>query len=143
MAMLNYTTTISTEKTGAEIQRKLVNAGAKAILMEYDDAGIMESIQFQLVTPEGRMSFSLPAQTDGVLRALENNRKIPRRLVTKEQAARVTWRILKDWIEAQLAIIEAGIAELPQVFLPYAMDESGRTVYEALQDGGIKRLTKQ
>lgn len=141
MAILNYTTKIAAEKTGMEIQKKLAMAGAQAVLMEYDNDGVMEAISFRISTPTGNMSFRLPAQIDGVLGELENAPNVPRRLQTRDQAARVTWRILKDWIEAQIAIIDAGMAELPQVFLPYAQDKSGRTVYEALQEGGLKQLT--
>jgi len=30
---------------------------------------------------------------------------------TREHAARVAWRICKDWIEAQLAIVDAEMAD--------------------------------
>ena len=37
MPILNYTTSISTEKTAGEIQKKLAMAKAQAVLCEYDD----------------------------------------------------------------------------------------------------------
>ena len=126
MAILNYTTSISTEKTAMEIQKKLVMAGAVAVLCEYDGDGIMNAMSFRILTPHGLISFKMPAHLDGVYKALCNDSKVPKSKRTTEQAARVAWRILKDWIEAQLAIIEAGMAELAQVFLPYAQNEIGR-----------------
>jgi hypothetical protein len=57
------------------------------------------------------------------------------------QAERVSWRILKDWVEAQLALIESGQAEMGQVFMPYAMNDQGRTMYELFVENNQKRLS--
>jgi len=141
MAILNYTTSIKTEKTASEIQKKLAIAGAQAVLSEYDEDGIMCAMSFRIQTKGDLLSFRLPINIEGVYRALCDDDKVPRRLQTYEQAARVAWRIVKDWIEAQLAIIEAGQAELQQVFLPYAQNQDGQTVYEALSQNGFKQLT--
>ena len=141
MAILNYTTSIATEKTGAEIQKKLAKAKAQAILTEYNDEAIMSSISFRINTPHGVIFFRLPANTDGVYKALLADSNVPRRLKTREQAAKVAWRILKDWIEAQLAIVEAGMASITEVFLPYAQGKDGVTLYQSLESGGFKALT--
>jgi hypothetical protein len=45
----------------------------------------------------------------------------------------VAWRIVKDWTEAQLAMTECGLADTAQVFLPYAQDSTGTTIYENLK----------
>jgi hypothetical protein len=137
MAILNYTTSISTEKTAAEIQKKLAMAGAQAVLSEYDENGIMCAMSFRI----NNISFRLPINIDGVYSALCADKKVPRRFATYEQASRVAWRIIKDWIEAQIAIIQAGQAELVQVFLPYAQNHEGKTVYEAIKDCGFKQIT--
>src|SRR5438552_18436509 len=44
------------------------------------------------------------------------------------QAVRVEWRIVKDWVEAQLALIETRMVTAQQVFLPYAIMRDGRTL---------------
>jgi len=132
MAILNYTTKITTEKTASEIQKKLADAKAQAVLCEYDDDAVMCAMSFRIMTPNGSVFFRLPANTKGVFRALQSGRNIPRKLKTKEQAARVAWRILKDWVEAQLAIVEAEMADLTEVFLPYAQNQDGQTVYGTL-----------
>jgi hypothetical protein len=59
---------------------------------------------------------------------------------TKEQAARIAWRIVKDWLEAQLAMIEAGLVDLQQVFLPYAQDATGRTFYKLMRERKFQPL---
>ena len=143
MPILNYTTKIPADKTALEIQKKLVKAGALTVLMEFDDSGIMESISFRTKTPHGVISFRLPANIDGVYQAMAKDPDLTRFKPTHEHAVRVGWRILKDWIEAQLAIIEAGMAELTQVFLPYAQDKQGQTLYESISESGFKQLTDQ
>lgn len=141
MAILNYTTTISAEKTAGEIQIKLARAKAQAVLCEYGSDGVMTAMSFRILTKYGVISFRLPANTDGVYRALCKDQKIPRKLKSRQQAANVAWRVLKDWIEAQLAIVEAEMADMAEVFLPYAQDSSGTTIYRNLEAGGFKALT--
>lgn len=141
MAILNYTTSISTEKTAAEIQKKLAIAKAQAVLCEYDDETVMCAMSFRIATPHGMIFFRLPANTQGVYKALLNDSKVPKKLKSKEQAARVAWRILKDWVEAQLAIVDAEMADMTEVFLPYAQNQDGVTVYQSLEQGGFKMLT--
>lgn len=134
MPILNYTTSIDAFKTVGEIQKVLVTHGAKSVNIDYDDDGNPSALTF-MVELQGRfISFRLPNQWQGVRRALDGNRKVPKRLKTDAQAIRVSWRIIKDWSEAQMAIIEAGLAELPEVFLPYAVRSDGQTMYHALKD---------
>jgi len=44
----------------------------------------------------------------------------------------VAWRVVKDWIEAQLALLETKMVTLPQLFLPYAVTADGSTLYERI-----------
>lgn len=134
MAIKNYTTSISAEKTVMEIQKALASHKAKAVLTEYDDEGVVTHVSFKIETPHGLMPFRLPANVDGVQACLHRNRQVPNRLKTREQAARVAWRIVKDWVEAQLAIVEAEMVDMVEVFLPYAQGEDGRTLYEKFSD---------
>ncbi len=140
MAILNYTTKISAEKTASEIQQKLSKANAQAVMCEYDN-GILTRLSFRIETPHGLIAFQLPANIEGVYAALQRDKNCPRSNKTREQAARTAWRIIKDWVEAQLAIIEAGMATLTQVFLPYAQTSDGKTVYEKFEKQGLQALT--
>ena len=143
MPILNYTTSISTEKTAAEIQKKLAMAKAQAVLCEYDDEAVMSAMSFRINTAHGLITFRLPANTQGVLKALKRDNKVPKKLKTKEQAAKVAWRVLKDWVEAQLAIVEAEMADLTEVFLPYAQSADGKTLYQSIEQSRFKALTHQ
>ena len=52
--------------------------------------------------------------------------------IKQEQSERVAWRVIKDWLDAQLSLIYVGQAELEQVMLPYATDGK-TTLYEKLK----------
>jgi len=73
-------------------------------------------------------------QSDRVHKVLRADRTVAPRYKTVEQAERVAWRIMKDWLEAQLAIIATEMVTLDQVFLPYMQGDDGRTVYELYLD---------
>ena len=142
MAILNYTTQISAEKTVMEIQAILVKAKASAVMAEFEDSVIVR-LSFKIKTAHGDHAFQLPANIDGVFAAMARDAKIPRSSKTKEQAARIAWRIIKDWVEAQIAIIEADLATLPQVFLPYMQIGPDETVYQRFEKQGFPALTHQ
>ena len=48
---------------------------------------------------------------------------------------RVAWRNIRDWVMAQLALYETEIVEMSQVFLPFATDAKGQTLYEKMVEG--------
>jgi hypothetical protein len=97
----------------------------------FDDEGVMIGITFQLETPTGPMYFNLPANIDKVYVVLQQQ-QVEKRYRTREQAARVAWRIIKDWILAQLALVETEMVEMPEVFLPYMQTDNGQVLYERL-----------
>jgi hypothetical protein len=144
-ALLNYTTTIAVDKTLTEIQRVLVKAGARSILTDYDGEGNPSALSFLIKTQFGDRSYRLPADIEAVWRVLTRQYdagRVQRRFATREQAARVGWRILKDWLEAQLAIIETQMVTLDQVLLPYMQDQvTGQPIYELLVERNMKLLT--
>lgn len=134
MALLNYTTTIDVDKTLSEIQRLLVRSGARSLLMEYTEDGSPRAVSFLIRTPGGEVGFRLPANIDAIFAVLcrqYSDGKVQRRFASKEQAARVGWRIVKDWLEAQLAIIETEMVTFEQVMLPYMTVQNNLSLYEA------------
>lgn len=135
MPLLNYTTTIKPDKTAGEIHAKLAKAGASQILTEYRDAQPV-ALSFIVGTEFGPRAYRLPVDPEPVLKVLDRQawqREIPNRYVNREQAARIAWRIVKDWIEAQLAIVETRMVTLAQVMLPYMTTEAGATAWEILK----------
>ena len=137
MALLNYTTGIEAIKTVGEIQGNLAAHGAKSILIDYGEDRTVEALAFRVLGPNGEVAIRLPIDPEAVLKVLtqQNRRgKVPRRYVNRAQAVRVAWRIVKDWVEAQMAILETEMVKMEQIFLPYVITQSGRTLYEAMVD---------
>src|SRR5437763_1380399 len=104
MPLLNYTTEVPVNRSIGQVQGLLVEAGARAIAAEYDETGRTIGMSFVVETASGRRAFRLPVKADAVFAVL-GREKIERRYRTPDHAERVAWRILKDWVEAQLAII--------------------------------------
>ncbi len=145
-ALFTYTTKIEASKTIAEIQENLVKHGAKQVMANYTDNGTIEALSFVIVTPEGKaIAIKLPCDPEPVYAVIQQQnkeRKIPNSLVSKEQALRVAWRIVKYWVEAQMVKME-------QIFLTYAIVKNGKTLFEsmkscnyALLDAKIESSTK-
>ena len=132
----NYTTTVTALKSIGEIQGILVAHGAKHILMDYEDREPV-GIAFIATTPHGDIPFRLPASIDRVQAVL--NKQRVRSQVSIELASRVAWRILKDWVRAQMAILETEMVSIDQVFLPYMqVGEGGKTLYEVMLDHNLQ-----
>jgi hypothetical protein len=130
MPLLNYTTSVPVARTVAQIHGLLVEAGARQIGTDYDATGQPVGIMFVTDTVAGPRAFVLPVIANRVQAVLERE-KVERRYRTPEHSQRVAWRIVKDWVEAQLAIIRTEMVTLDQVMLPYMKaGPEGETVYE-------------
>jgi hypothetical protein len=131
MALLNYTTKIDADKTASEIAKCLSMHGAQAVLTEYDPKdSYVTAISFRISLDGQSIAFRLPCDWKPVLTILEQDRHVPRSLTNREQAVRVAWRIVKDWVEAQMALVETKMANVQSVFLPYAVMKNGLTMAE-------------
>ena len=126
MPLMNYTTKVDVYTTLGAIQGQLVKHGARKIMQDYDDAGHITALSFSIETPDGPRGIRLPANVDAVWTVL-TRQKIK---CDREQAERVAWRIVKDWVEAQMAILESEMVQMDEIFLPYMIDASGQTVFE-------------
>lgn len=138
MALKNYTTTINSNRTIGEIQELLSKHGATAIMTEYDN-GETVALSFKINTPKGEAGIKLPANIDRVLQVLKKQRiKNNQVKDTREQANKVAWRILRDWIDTQMAILETEMVEMEEIFLPYMINQDGQTLYQAFKDNQLK-----
>ena len=133
MAIKNYTTTVDVFKSLDEIQGALASHGARKIMVDYDGAGQPVGITFGIETPNGPRGFLLPANVAGV-KAVFSRQKVR---APAGQAERTAWRNVRDWIMAQMAIVEAGQVEIQEVFFPYLTDGRGHTVYQLYQGGQL------
>lgn len=138
MPLLNYTTKVPTARTIGHVQALLVEAGARSIMIDYNEVGTPTGVAFIIETMHGPRTYKLPVYAEPVHRLLKDEPQLRPPQRTPEHAERVAWRILKDWLEAQLAIIQAEQVTLDQVMLPYMQAEvGGRTVYELYRDSQL------
>ena len=135
MPILNYTTKIDADKSASEIAKCLSLHGAKAVMTEYDaKESYVTSLSFKMSLGGNEIGFRLPCDWKPVLVILENDRKVPRSMVTREQAVKVAWRIVKDWVEAQMALVETKMVTTQEVFLPYAIMRNGKTLAQSVAE---------
>jgi hypothetical protein len=138
MAILDSYTKIPAGQTVGEISELLAQAKALAVLQEFDDAGELAAINFRIRTEFGILTFRLPAETEKVFSIIQKEREIPPRFRTRKHARNVAWRMILHWLQAQLALIRAGLVVIEQVFLPYAQGPDGKTLFENLQSFRFK-----
>jgi hypothetical protein len=139
----NYTSSVPVDTTIVRIEKILAKFGATGIAKSYNN-GEVESVQFSIIEPTtGRgMVIHLPAKVAAVRKILADSVSRPRSSTYRsrstedrinDQAARTAWKIIQDWVEVQLSLIEMGQAEMLQVFLPYVWD--GEKTYFDLAKG--------
>jgi hypothetical protein len=111
----------------------LAVSGANAIFSEFHEK-VPVALSFRVKTEFGVLTFRLPTNAEGVYAVLQRSRSISPKFRTREQAARMAWRIILFWLDAQLALTQAGLVEIEEVFLPYCQGQDGKTLYEQLRD---------
>ena len=134
MPILNYTTRISADRTVSEIMQALARAGATGVTVQYGTTGRPQGIIFGLIIRDREVAFRLPINITGILTILQEDKSVPKRLKSMPQAERVAWRIVKDWIKAQTAYIEAGQATMTELFFPHAINQNGQTFFEQFEN---------
>lgn len=158
MFLKNYTSEVPVSQTIYRIEQVLIKCGVSGIMKEYiGTSGEISAITFQLEAPTGKVTIRLPADKGKALDALWldyadgdklsakddeihwNPRKKKRKGDFADQAARTAWKIVQDWIEVQMSMIQMKQADTLQVFLPYVYDGK-RTYYEALRESKFKGL---
>lgn len=135
MAILNYTTTVDSFKTVSEIEYILMKHKAKSIMKNYDGESIT-GLSFLIDTGTQQIPVRLPVRIEECLEVLKREKENGTKNIkaTREQAERVAWRILKDWVEAQMALLDIQMVRFEEIFLPYIEISDGQTIYEKLEE---------
>lgn len=136
MGLLNYATKIDADKSASEIAKCLSMHGASAVMTEYDkEGGFVSALSFKIEMNGRSLGFRLPCDPEPVLTILRKQKEKNRHIKgTRDQAVRVAWRIVKDWVEAQMALVETQMVTTAEVFLPYAVMNDGRTLAQHAQE---------
>ena len=140
MSLLNYTTKVPAERTLYEVSAILAKKGATEIMTTYGPGGKPTGLRWRVNTKHGPTSFAMPVNVDAIYAIMTKQRVLVRDDdARREQALRTAWRIIKSWVEAQMALLETEMVELEEIFLPYMLS-GDRTLYQALQAGQFKAL---
>jgi len=134
----NHTTSITVEKTMGEIEKILATHGATHIFKMYNNEGTPTALAFKALVDGQEISFKLPMEENKILDVFKKHAfkgKLPKRYINDiDQARRTGWRIIKDWVDAQMNLIEIHLATLDEVFLPYMYDTlKDETMYDKLK----------
>ncbi|MBA7676226.1 hypothetical protein ES703_84467 [subsurface metagenome] len=140
MPLLDYTTKVPVSRTIAQIQAKLVEHGARAVMMEYGDDGRVKALAFNIKMPNGELPIRLPINTGATLRVLQrqwDERLIESKYAKDDQAYRVAWRNIFHWVSAQMALLETEMVKMEEIFLGYVITPGGQTIYEVMAGKGF------
>lgn len=158
MFLKNFTSNVPVSQTVYRIEQVLIKAGVSGIMKEYGAAGEVSAITFQIKL-EGNAPYSVRLPADKVAateslwrdyadgdklspdgqRLAYNTRKQKTRADFIEQGERTAWKLVQDWIEVQISMIQMKQADFMQVFLPYVWD-GHETVYQRLKAGNYRAL---
>lgn len=130
MPIANYTTSVPASRTAGTIARMLADAGAGSVTTLHEE-GAIKGLVFGIATEHGWREYRVSVRVLPVLAVLEKDASLRPSQRNIVHAERVAWRIAHDWTRAQLALIEAGMATLPEVMFPYALVAPNTTAYEA------------
>lgn len=137
-------TTVSVDKSKAEIQRTLARWGASAFMYAEDGDDVLVAFKYSGLTV--RLALPMPDRNDATILRTPVSKEL-RTKDTQEkvyqQAIKQRWRGLLLMLKAKLEAIELGIVTFDQEFLPYLVLPSGLTVtdqlmpqiYQALEGG--------
>lgn len=156
MFLKNYTSEVPVGTTIHRIEQVLIRCGVTGIMKEYGLNQKVIAITFRVELPGAiKQMIRLPADEEKALEALWHDyigedlmpdgkvkwssRKRRDRKSFADQAARTAWKIVQDWVEVQMSMIQMQQADLAEVFLPYFYDGK-RTYYQALKESKFAGL---
>ena len=137
MNIKNYTSTVPVERTVARIEQILAKAGASGISKDFAD-GQLTALHFTVAFGDQTVAIRLPIDAQAVflllLLASAGQRRRPETEIRlRAQAQRTAWKLMQDWVEVQLSLINMHQADFVQVFMPYVWDGK-QTFYQRVKD---------
>ena len=141
----NYTSSVAAARSVSHIEEALAEHGAQSVLKQYDsETRKLVAVSFFMQIGNKLIPFRLPARSDQVFKIFcaKMKRTTPGILAkAQEQAERTAWKIISDWIDAQMALVDLQQAEIAEIFMPYMWnDRLGKSFYQIAQDKGFNML---
>lgn len=159
MKLKNYTSEVSVSQTISRIEHILIGSGVSGIQKEYHQnvAGKIVALTFTIRLAETSWTIRMPVDEEKALQCLwlayadgdqltpngaeiqYGSRKNKKRGEFRQQAERTAWKIMQDWIEVQMSMIQMQQADFQQVFLPYVWDGK-QTLYDRVKATGFRAM---
>ncbi len=137
----NYTSSVPVERTISYIEQELVKIGVTHIEKNYEN-GKPIGIIFSIMLPQ-KLSFMIPANITSAYEILKTipEYKSKNKEWLEAQANRTAWKIIFNWVEVQVAMVQLKQADAMEVFLPYVYNiKDGKTFYHRLKDNSNYKL---
>ena len=115
------------KNTFDKIQKILASHKARQVFFDYEDNGRVKTLGFSLEIKGKFVGFRLPARVEKVELLISN----------KDQAYRTAWANIRDWLDAQMALIDTEQVKMEEVFLPYAIGRDGKTFFEMVENNNF------
>ena len=163
MFLKNYTSNVPVSETIHNIEKVLIKCGVSGIEKQYGPAMEVIAVVFHIQPdPKSqRFTIRLPVNKERAQDALWldyvdgdpvekmkgdervggwSPRKKKKRSDFAQQAERTAWKIIQDWVEVQMSMIQTRQADFVEVFMPYLFDGK-QTIYQrAIAAGGVNTL---
>jgi hypothetical protein len=144
MGLKNYTSQVPVSRSISYIEAKLARHGARQVVKFYDEKKRVASVAFIMMADGVEVPYKLPAKVAQCEQILRSEVRRPRADTFERiarQAERTAWKIVSDWVDAQMAMIELSQVEFMEVFLPYLYSfAKEQTFFEAIKERGYKAL---
>jgi|SRR5579862_635226 len=141
-------TEIDPARTAGEIVSELVRNGATSINTDYKDGQVC-GLRWIMKVNGIDVLFDMPVRIDPVMAIFKKRAEDGYRSLTQAdeirmrgKAERVAWRQLLRWVQAQNAMIETGMVQAAEVYMPYmVVHASGQTLFQHMSGSQFKMLT--
>lgn len=157
MFLKNYTSDVPVHVTIHRIEQILLRCEVSGIMKEYGPGGKVLALTFSVKFSEDKtVAIRLPAKEEECLSALwkdyvgtdeassdgrvwSNPRKKRTRNSFREQAEKTAWKLMQDWVEVQMSMIQLNQADIREVFMAYIWDGK-QTFFERLKSQNFRAM---
>jgi hypothetical protein len=164
MFLKNYTSNVPVSETIHNIEKVLIRCGVSGIEKQYGPEMAVIAVVFHIhPDPKApRFTIRLPVDKERALEALWADyigddkvepdgkgdfrfaswqcKKRKKRADFAQQAERTAWKIIQDWVEVQMSMIQTRQADFVEVFMPYLYDGKQSLYQRAISAGGVGSL---
>lgn len=116
----------------SDIQKILSAHQARKLMFEYNKNGRVEGMAFGLEIDGKELMFRLPARTENLARLLYQQDLLSLQDKEIDHCYQTAWANIRDWIDAQLAMVDTEMVVMGEVFLPYYVHKNGLSHFEAI-----------